>query len=43
MLSKNVIRVSAFSDSPAIPDSVWERFLMIAIENGNARTKEFEE
>jgi hypothetical protein len=35
--------VSSFSDSPATPDSVWEPFLMIAIENGNARAKEFEE
>jgi len=43
ILSKNVIRVSSLSDPPAIQDSVLEQFLMIAIENGNARTKEFAE
>ena len=39
ILSKNVIRVSSLSDPPAIQDGVLELFLMIAIENGNARTK----
>jgi hypothetical protein len=41
ILSKNGIRVSSLSDTPAIQDGVLEQFLMIAMENGNAHTKEF--
>jgi hypothetical protein len=43
ILSKNVLRVSSLSDAPAIQDSVLEQFLIIAIENGKARRKEFAE
>jgi hypothetical protein len=44
ILSKHAIRVASLSDTPAIQDSVFlEQFLMIAIENRNARTREFTE
>jgi hypothetical protein len=35
ILAKNVIRVSSFSDTPAIQDSVWERLLMMGTEGSD--------